>query len=323
MRRPTHRRLKKPSVRIIVHGGHSSSTAASTAATAMKTLTRVPSCARLRRISSAPTLLPVFEPNEGEEAAEQAAVIAVETMDARPYLRSVASEKHMADGLLAFLQPTPDRQSHRQSHSHAALPLKWDGIVHDLQSHCGSLSPAQQAELVMAVQESLCHSGQLQLRSGRVDDRFLIRREVLSSRSSSGNLHQILEAVDRSSDKNYSLKVVHNPLRLRAPSGKSCPKVEPLQAFYLICSFVEEVFVEEEHGRPTVLSVVMRWGMHEVDASDQLSSLIFESLKLILEILPADQTACRNLQIGGADLQSLLLRSMALDTFLQSNLFLE
>ena len=67
----------------------------------------------------------------------------------------------------------------------------------------------------------------------------------------------------------------------------------------------------------------MRWGMHEVDASDQLSSLIFESLKLILEILPADQTACRNLQIGGADLQSLLLRSMALDTFLQSNLFLE
>lgn len=67
----------------------------------------------------------------------------------------------------------------------------------------------------------------------------------------------------------------------------------------------------------------MRWGMHEVDASHQLSSLVMNALTLLLEVLPDEQRSCKNLQLDGSELQRVLLRSMALDSYLDGHLFIE
>ena len=71
--------------------------------------------------------------------------------------------------------------------------------------------------------------------------------------------------------KNFSLKMVPADGRLRA----SRP-LDPMQAFYLICSFVDEVY-----RHPSYVAIVMKWGMHEVDASHQLTTSILEPLQLL------------------------------------------
>ena len=61
-----------------------------------------------------------------------------------------------------------------------------------------------------------------------------------------------------------------------------------------------------------------------MDASHQLSCLILDALDLLRELLPPEERhKCRRLRLNRADLQRVLLRSLALDTFLQSNLYLE
>ena len=95
--------------------------------------------------------------------------------------------------------------------------------------------------------------------------------------------------------------------------------LDPMHAFYLICSFVDEVYSHSSY-----VCLCMKWGMHEVDASHQLSSLVRDALHLLRELLPPDEReGCAHLRLGGKEMQRVLLRSMALDTFLQSNLFLE
>ena len=68
----------------------------------------------------------------------------------------------------------------------------------------------------------------------------------------------------------------------------------------------------------------MKWGMHEVDSSHQLSKWIVESARVLLELLPSNQRdALKYLRLGSTDVQHLLLRSAALDLYLEQSLFIE
>jgi hypothetical protein len=68
----------------------------------------------------------------------------------------------------------------------------------------------------------------------------------------------------------------------------------------------------------------MRWGMHEVDSSHQLAKWIVETVRLLQDVLPVQQQkVAKYLRFGAATLQHMLLRSAALDLYLQHNLFIE
>ena len=91
------------------------------------------------------------------------------------------------------------------------------------------------------------------------------------------------------------------------------------QAFYLISHFVDEVFAQPDH-----VCLCMRWGCHEVDSSHHLSCLVLNALELLLELLPSpEDVGCKHIRLPRVDLQRILLRSLALDTYLLDHLFIE
>ena len=68
----------------------------------------------------------------------------------------------------------------------------------------------------------------------------------------------------------------------------------------------------------------MKWGMHEVDASHQLSSLIAEALQLLDEVLPPKRREqWQYLRLTSREIQQLLLRCLSLDVYLQTHLFIQ
>ena len=59
-----------------------------------------------------------------------------------------------------------------------------------------------------------------------------------------------------------------------------------------------------------------------MDASHQLSCLVLDAIDLLQELLPPNERP-RYLRLHRTDLVRLVVRSMALDTYLQERLFLE
>ena len=92
-----------------------------------------------------------------------------------------------------------------------------------------------------------------------------------------------------------------------------------MHSFYLIASFVEAVYVA-----PRYVGVVMKWGMHEVDASHQLSCVLLDALELLRELLPTERRAeSTHYKLDATQVQQLLLRSLSLDVYLQTHLFIQ
>lgn len=78
---------------------------------------------------------------------------------------------------------------------------------------------------------------------------------------------------------------------------------------------------------PNYICIVMKWGMHEVDASHQISASIIDAIRLLNELLPhtrsrSEQRRLQHLRMSGDVLQKLLLRVACLDAHLKSSLWL-
>lgn len=124
-----------------------------------------------------------------------------------------------------------------------------------------------------------------------------------------------MEGVHRQTQKNHSLKIVS----LHRNNVRAVKAFDTMQAFHMISSFVDEIYCH-----PNYVCICMRWGMHEVDSSHQLSKWIVESARLLFEVLaPQEQKTSRYMRLGPLEVQKLLLRSAALDLYLQDNLFIE
>lgn len=124
-----------------------------------------------------------------------------------------------------------------------------------------------------------------------------------------------MEGVHRQTQKNHSLKIV-SLLRSNSLPTKA---MDTMQAFFMICKFVNEVYCH-----PNYVCVCMKWGMHELDSSHQLSKWIVESARLLIEVLPPhERKGAQYIRLDAFEVQKLLLRSAALDMYLQNHLFLD
>ena len=271
-------------------------TAAQRASGGAVSLSRVRSHRDVRRTCSEPVLAPVWEPNEGEEG-----------VDLVPqWLHSLP----MSEGEPASALRVPARDGR--------LPTPWQALLSQLAQGgtAFTLSPLSQQELVAAAHDSLRQKDAVPLRlsAGALEDHYVLKRELMSAAH-----YEVVEGVKRDTHKNYSLKIVRwrNAARLSAAATAGA-RLDPMRAFYLISSFVDEVFSE-----PNQITLCMKWGSHEVDVSHQLSCIILNALKLLRELLPPNdqQSACVRLQ--RTDLQRVLLRTMALDAFLEHHMYIE
>lgn len=274
-------------------------------------LPRVASSSKLRRAESAPDLTAIFEPDANlseDEFDDQPAYMNSYSADGPPR-RSISLDKPVVDicssgggsGSIVNAQvPVAD----------SGLPGPWAMLLSKLAAAGSSLSPLSQAELVAEAVDSLKQQGRpLRLQPGLLDDYYEMRSELAS-----GDHFSVKECVERKTQRNYSLKMLTSASGLRATKP-----LDPMQAFYLICSFVEEVFCH-----PQYTAIVMKWGMHEVDSSHQLSCLILEAIQLLSEVLPPERSQkCRYLRLSTREIQQLLLRTLSLDVYLQTHLFIQ
>lgn len=270
--------------------------------TQVRGLARPPSRRDLRRIHSEPTLAPLWEPTEGEEGA-----------DSPPWASPGASTSYVRHNSipLAFNPQAPHAGT-----ATGRLPTPWEAVLSRLsRSGALTLSAVAQQELVAAANESLRQKDALtlQLRSGKLDDHYMLKRELHA-----GAHYQVMEGISRTTQHNVSLKLVSRGAAARLKRAHASARLDPMQVLYLVSSFVDDVFASKRH-----VVLCMKWGSHEVDATHQLSCLVLNALDLLHELLPAADVPTPNLHLQRADLQRVLLRTMALDAFLQDHLYIE
>jgi len=263
---------------------------------------RVPSRREMKRSESVPALPSIWEPNEGEEGFVDSGVPSWMHSGA-----SIASEGDSWRYSMRALDP----------HHVADQRTPWETLLSSLaQSEIPDVSAASLSELVVAAHDSL-HSkaaAPLLLQSGMLEDHYDLKQELAS-----GERFEVVEGVHRQSQRNYSLKIIsrRGAHKLRAAGG-SKRQLDPMRSFYLICSFVDEVYATADK-----VCLCMKWGSHEVDASHQMACLVLDALDLLFELLPPNVSSPYEFpKLDSSGLQRLLLRSMALDTFLQDHLWL-
>ncbi|KAL1503705.1 hypothetical protein AB1Y20_012178 [Prymnesium parvum] len=242
----------------------------------------------IKRSESAPTLAPVWEPDGGEHEDTQA-----------PYFHSVTGA--FGSGVAPPRAPLKD----------PTILAKWLELLCAMavESH-EPRGYLREHELAETVQRSLSAGSTMKLHEGLVEQRYELKRQLSNGRS-----FKVMEGVHRQTQKNHSLKIVS----LCQGGLRVTRAFDTMQAFHMICSFVDEVFCH-----PRYVCICMKWGMHEVDSSHQLSKWIVESARVLLEVLPPkQQKSARYLRLSALDVQHLLLRSTALDLYLQDNLFIE
>ena len=204
-------------------------------------MTRVPSRSSMRRSESAPMLAPLWEPPEagGEDAEEEDPN---QPRFVNSYTQGATCKpRRRSDG--CSLPVAPDSSS---------LPQPWSALLAKLSAAASTLTPLSQTELMEATMESLREQGKpLRLQTGMLDHKYEMRRLL-----DEGPHYKVMEGVDLLSEKNFSLKLIASGDGQRLRATKS---LDPMQAFYLICSFVDEVYCH-----PRYVAIVMKWGMHEV-----------------------------------------------------------
>jgi len=256
------------------------------------------------RSESAPLLAPLWEPSDD-----------VHELDAPPsLLGSSASADHSGPKLNGFAD------SHGGDVSHS-LPDAWQALLGAVSAISASsehfderlLANLTQSELVAAAHESLLDSVPLRLDFGVLDQFYVMKKELSACTD-----FKVLEGVERSTHKNFSLKIVP---RAKGRRLRAVKPLEPLQVSYLIMSFVHEVYVH-----PNYVCVCLKWGMHEIDSSHQLSAWIVEASHLLDELVQSHPSLTassrRYLRLSAKELQRLLLRTACLDLYLNSNLWL-
>ena len=279
----------------------------------MSRMPRPSSRASLRRSESAPTLAPVWEPDPDGPALE----------DVEPaWLNSGQSHDPSADQTASIRLASASCSSFARlvepSYSKGELPVRWQKLLAAVSGRDDARLPdvggvadaaVAAAELVNAAEESLRQDAvPLRLRAELLEQTYTVKKEIESGRN-----WRVMEGIQQATHKNFSLKFVPTRSgRLRASGA-----LDPLQLCYLICAFVDDVYFHPEY-----VCICMKWGMHEVDASHQLSAWVIDALRLIRELLP-DAAACGYMRVTSDELQSLLLRTSCLDLYLQRNLFLD
>ena len=144
-----------------------------------------------------------------------------------------------------------------------------------------------------------------------------------------------MEGIQRSTRKNYSLKIVSSRGgRLRAVRdldinhawhliGALYARVKPnppREMLFTAGAVPRAGSVEEVYCHPTYLAICLKWGMHEVDASHQLSARIHDAAILLREVLP--QSPPPYLRLSAAEVQRVLLRTACLDAYLAGHMWL-
>ena len=173
------------------------------------------------------------EPNEGEEGHD-------ENGHVPPWMHSASSTSSEGEAAgWRYDLGTANNSSHMPVHG---LPSPWSALLSRLaRSGTISLSPLSQAELVAAAHDSLRHKDALplRLRTGVLEDHYLLKRELAS-----GAHFEVTEGVQRETQRNYSVKIVSRHVTARLGPAGAGRQLDPMQAFYLICSFVDEVFAQ-------------------------------------------------------------------------------
>lgn len=203
----------------------------------------------------------------------------------------------------------------------AELPETWKKLFDQLLPNCSSYSQAELSECAAACEEGLREQRHrpVALRIAMLHDVYMLKQDLVTG---SNGAWKVVEGLERQTRKNYSLKMiaVKSAASLRGRDDDESSHKLNMQAFYSICSFIEEALYN-----PSYVCIVFKWGLHEMDTNHQLSCLVLDAIQLLLELLPDELKPPKQqcLRIGKGELQRVLLRSMALDTFLQSNLFLQ
>ena len=210
---------------------------------------------------------------------------------------------------------TPSRSADQAAGAPSALHGPWSKVllavrdvveqgVRDVFSPRGADA---NVELMAAAHESLQRDTlPMRLAPGLVEQRYSIKQQL-----GGGAHHKVIEGVHRQTHKNHALKLVSRGGRLRVTKV-----LDTMQVFHLISSFVDEVYCH-----PNYVCICFKWGMHEVDASHQLSAWIVDALHLLRELLPPRKHPY--FRLGAHDMQRVLLRTSCLDLYLQSNLFIQ
>ena len=227
----------------------------------------------------------------------------------------------MSEHSLEMSLSTPSTACVAQQHG-SALPECWIRLFEELlpannAEEQSRFSEAELSECTAACEESLREQGPLTLRVGRLEDVFIMRQEIASY---GGGSFRVMEGVDRTTQHNFSLKLVStSPWSSRRIRERARHEPIDMQAYYSIGSFIEEVFCQ-----PGRCCLCFKWGLHEMDSTHQLSCLVVDALMLLIELMPSHvRKHAKYLRVGKDQLQRVLLRSMALDAFLQRNLFLQ
>mmetsp|Transcript_49694 Transcript_49694/g.111721 ORF Transcript_49694/g.111721 Transcript_49694/m.111721 type:complete len:216 (-) Transcript_49694:644-1291(-) len=177
---------------------------------------RTASRSSLKRSESAPTLAPLWEPDDDGEERDEQPPLYLHSCSGTSSLAATSAKSGPRDGVL----PSP-----WQTLCAALLPEELP-----IQDRCS----LREIELVDAVRASLCAGRlQLQVETGLVEQRYEMKPKPLSS----GTQFKVMEGVHMQTHKNHSIKVV----TLRRGSMRAGKAFDTMQAFHMICSFVDEV----------------------------------------------------------------------------------
>mmetsp|Transcript_62444 Transcript_62444/g.103882 ORF Transcript_62444/g.103882 Transcript_62444/m.103882 type:complete len:276 (+) Transcript_62444:54-881(+) len=272
----------------------------------MKRLPRVPSRTGLKHSASAPQLAPVWEPFDEDLDDQPPWLNTSQSVDLPHSVTSAGRERARTVHGGNILDHLPS--SHP---SDGQMPEAWRHLLEQISA--GDSMSLSHFELVDAMQHNLTQDTlPLRLQEGLVEERFMMRRELIASRG-----YKVVEGVEKTTLRNFALKIVH--------TGKCVwrgnKSLDLMQALHLIASFVDEVFCH-----PNYVCICMKWGMHEVDSSNQLSAWIVDASRLLAELLHGQQPRSSRhslyLRVSAHELQRLLLRTACLDLYLNNNLWL-
>lgn len=166
------------------------------------------------------------------------------------------------------------------------------------------LSPSSPAALRTA--------GRVRLASSRLADRYSMGKVLVQ-----GEGYCIVEGLHLATSSSHALKLVSKTHASPEPRPWGRSGIRPHAAWSILSKCLHEVYEGANH-----VCIVMHWGTHDLDGEHHLSSAVLEALRLLHEVLPSENVkGDAGVMLGAEDMRCLMLRVLALDCHLQSNLF--
>ena len=160
--------------------------------------------------------------------------------------------------------------------------------------------------------------GKVQLVSCKVSDNY--RMGKLLSQGENDVL--VVEGVHLRTQQSHALKLVSKDSKRMRRVGSDGVRLGSDAIRSRACSRLLGQCLEEVYEGPNHVCIVLRWGTHELDADHQLAVAVLEALRLLRELVPEAELPPDGMMLPKADTQRLMLRAVALDCHLQSNLFI-